>query len=350
MKTAANSGQPDSASAPVGAPRFLFVLGAPRSGTSWIQKSLSEQEGWVTVPELHYAVEVLKPVLKAWNRKAAKLERSLEDLQHGGRQRERLIGMPVSVEFEELARALRLPLESLVERARATYGPIDVFLEKTPSNSVLVSQLSQVFPDGYMLHVIRDPRSMVRSLRSAGLGWGADWAPRSVLVCALMWRTFVAAARRGSTVAPHYLEVKYEDARVDLGAEISKVRTWLGIGEPTDSAVVGNGVNRHEILSARVATVLGSMALGEPEGFGDGSTVRAELTRAQRWLVEVVTAQLMEEYGYVVKSGSAKRLNHLIERLARPIVTRLSENRRVDFILNLHLVRPTSWVQSQLRK
>jgi len=350
METPLHSGKPDSPSAHRGAPRFLFVLGAPRSGTSWIQKSLSEQEGWVTVPELHYAVEVLKPVLNAWSRKAAKLERSLEALQRGGHQSERLIGMPVSMEFEELARALRQPLESLVERARATYGTIDVFLEKTPSNSALVPQLSQVFPDGYMLHVVRDPRSMVRSLRSAGLEWGADWAPRSVLVCALMWRTFVAAARRGSKVAPHYLEVKYEDARRDLGGEISRVRSWLGVPEPTRSAVAGNGVDRHEIVSARVARVLGSTAVGEPEGFGDGSTARAELTRAQRWLVELVTAQLMEECGYAVESGSAKRINRLLERLARPIVTRMPENRREDFSLNLHLLRPTSWVQSRLRK
>lgn len=329
-----------------GAERLVFILGAPRSGTSWIQNTLAAQAGWATVPELHYAVEVLRPILKAWHRKADKLERALADVEGTGALGSRVIGMPASLELEELIRALRAPIESLVERATAEFGPVDVFLEKTPSNSVLVPYLTEAFPDAYLLHVVRDPRTMVRSLRSASGGWGATWAPRSVIICALIWRTFVAAARRGAASSSHYFELTYEEARADLPAALVAVRTWLGQPERPSSS--NGSAGHHQVVSSRVGRTIGGSAVGEPDGFGDGSTTRRDLTGLQVWLVEAVTAKLMEDYGYAVRYASARRLNRLLEAAATPLVARLPASRREDIALNLRLLRPTAWLRSRL--
>lgn len=333
-------------------PKFLFVIGSPRSGTSWIQKSLAEQLGWVTVPELHYATEVLRPVLNAWKRRTDALERALAPLERTGRQAGRLIGMPASLEYYELVRALRSPFESLVVRASATYGPIDVFVEKTPGNSVLTSYIGQVFPEAYMLHVLRDPRTMVRSMRTAGRGeWTGGWAPRSVIVAALMWRAYVAGARRGRAHA-QYLEVKYEDARRSLPAEMARIRRWLDMdpetGEPGSFADARP--ERHEIVSSRVAEVVGAGAVGEPEGFGDGSVSRPELSSREIWLVETVTAKLMEECGYVARYPSARWVNRRVEMIASLLMARLPSSRKEDLALNLRRLRLFSWARDRVRR
>lgn len=320
------------------APKFLFVLGAPRSGTSWLQKCLAQQPGWVTVPELHYAAEVLRPVLKAWDRKTARLEEVLTTLEKTGRQPDRVIGMPASLEFDDLVRMLREPFEVLVERGSRAYGEVDVFIEKTPSNSILTSYLSQVFPDGYMLHVVRDPRAVVRSLRSASAGWGVGWAPRSVLVCALIWRSYAGGARRAADRADHYLEVRYEDAQGTLPKELSRIRDWIGASALDLQCVPLEGV-RHEVVSTRVAQSLGSGEVGEPEGFGDGSITRPELSRRQRWMVEFLTARLMAEFGYTVQSRTAKWLNRSFEAACDRLVAGVSQRRREELVLNLPLLR-----------
>lgn len=336
--------QPSSEIGP--SPRFLFIVGAPRSGTSWIQKSLSEEPGWVTVPELHYTAEVLRPALTAWNRRARALERSLEGIERTGRQEARLIGMPASLEYEELVSALREPLHALVARASALYGTVTVFIEKSPGNSVLIPYLSQVVPDAYILHVLRDPRSMVRSLRSASSGWGAGWAPRSVVVSAFIWRAYVAGARRGKSAGPRYLEVRYEEARQSLSSEVARIQSWLGV----EVARRGQSRVRQEVVSSRVRRALGATMVGEPEGFGDGSSVRPELSRLQLWLVEAVTAQLMEECGYRAHSSTAKWVNARAERMIALAAAKMSDERKEDIALNIRRLRLVSWIQEKVRR
>lgn len=345
-----NAHQPSAASRTTPSPVFLFVVGAPRSGTSWIQKSLAQQAGWITVPELHYAREVLRPVLLAWNGRAADLDETLVRLASTGHQTRRMIGMPASLEFDDLARALRAPIQSLVARASATFGRVDVLVEKTPSNSLLTPYISQIFPEAFVLHVLRDPRSMVSSLRSASsTEWGRGWAPRSVLVCALMWRAFVSGARRGRESAPRYLEVKYEDALRSLPAELANIRMWLAMPPSVDSLVDNLHKDRHEVVSARVASVLGEAAIPEPDDFGDGSRRRPELTPVQLWLVEAVTARLMEEYRYVIRYRSARWANRVLERLAAPVIVRLSASRKERIALNLRRLRLLPWLCERAR-
>lgn len=332
-------------------PAFLFIIGAPRSGTSWIQKSLAEQPGWVTVPELHYATEVLRPVLRAWTHRVRALEQALTTLERSGRQPTRLIGMPASLELDDLVRALRAPFDSLVARASATYGEVAVFVEKTPGNSVLTPYLFEVLPGAYMLHVVRDPRSMVRSLRAAsGSEWGIGWAPRSVLVAALIWRSYVAGARRANCNTMQYLEVRYEDARRSLPTEITRIRSWLGWAPPDGGTAPVEASGRHEIVSSRVAAVVGAGMVGEPEGFGDGSGTRPELAPHQLWLVEAVTARLMEECGYAVRYRTAKWANRVIEALASPVLARLPAGRKEALALNLRRLRPACWARERIRR
>lgn len=336
-------------------PKFLFIIGAPRSGTSWIQKSLAEQPGWVTVPELHYASEVLRPVLKAWSRRSRVLERSLVTMERGGHQPSRIIGMPASLEFDEIVGALRAPFDSLVRRADTCYDSVKVFIEKTPGNSVLTPYINAVFPESYVLHVLRDPRSAARSLRSASSSeWAKGWAPKSVVVCALLWRAYVAGALRARSDAGRYLEVKYEDAQRSLPEEIERIRDWIGVrssgkGSSGDRLPDGELRRSHELVSSRVARTLGSAALTEPADFGDGSRSHPELTRLQIWLVEAITARLMHECGYGARYRTATWFNRLLEELVTRTIARLPATRKEDLAMNVRRLRLFSWLGERLQ-
>lgn len=351
--------QPSSASS--ADPKFLFVIGAPRSGTSWIQKSLAQQPGWVTVPELHYASEVLRPVLKAWNRRSRVLERSLHTMERAGHQPSRIIGMPASLEFDEIVDALRAPFDFLVRRADTYYGSVQVFIEKTPGNSVLTPYIDTVFPESYILHVLRDPRSTAQSLRSASSSeWAKGWAPKSVIVCALLWRVYVAGALRARSDAARYLEVKYEDAQRSLPKEIERISGWVGVrSSDEDSAMDGTSRDRfpdrglpgsHQLVSSRVARTLGSAALTEPADFGDGSRSHPELTRLQVWLIEAITARLMHECGYGARYRTATWFNHVLEELVTRTIARLPDTRKEDLAMNIRRLRLFSWLGERLQR
>jgi Sulfotransferase family len=116
-----------------GEERLAFVVGSPRSGTSFTGSALGSQPGWVDLGEV--------PVLKA--AVPALVDRSAEEQAVAVRrilQRVRTLG---------LARGLRA-------------------VEQNPETSYVLAGALQAYPRGTALHVIRDGRDVVCSLLERG--------------------------------------------------------------------------------------------------------------------------------------------------------------------------------------
>jgi len=242
--------------------RLAFVVGSPRSGTTFTGAALGSQPGWVDlgeVPVLKRAVPTLAaaPV----DEQAAAIRRIIE--------RVRTLG---------LARGLRA-------------------VEQNPETSFLLGGVLQAYPQATAVHVIRDGRDVVCSLLERG--WlraraGADDARQrygaharfwvepdrrdefeeasEVQRAAWAWRRYVAAAR---ALPERTSELRYE-------------------------ALVANP----EAEADRVAQELDSEAEPLREAFArvhDASVGRwrRDLTSAQLAEVETETGSLLAELGYV---------------------------------------------------
>lgn len=94
-----------------------------------------------------------------------------------------------------------------------------VWAEKTPSNSRTAALFAQHFPQGRVIHLVRDPRdqALSRMRRGANLDTAA-W----------IWLTAVAAMQplRGSD---RLLEVRYEDLAQDFDAQMLRICKFLGL-------------------------------------------------------------------------------------------------------------------------
>ncbi len=138
--------------------RPVFIVAAPRSGSTLLFETLAASDQLVTVGgEAHWLVE------------------SVDELRVGapGVDSNRLGADVYSV---ELARRMHAALaEKLVDCAGRPADVLDGrrFLEKTPKNSLRIPLFNRIFPDAQFIFLWRDPRENLSSLIEA---WrSGDW-------------------------------------------------------------------------------------------------------------------------------------------------------------------------------
>jgi hypothetical protein len=242
--------------------RMVFVVGSPRSGTTFVGNSLGSQPGFVDLGEV--------PLLKAAG--------------------PRLVGLPVEEQAREVRRVVQL-----VRNLGLVHGLRGV--EQNPETSYVLEGALRAYPEAKAVHVIRDGRDVICSLLERGwLGAGragvddanqaygaharfwiepdrrqefeeASEATRA----AWAWRTYVTAAR----VAPaRTIELRYESLAADPAGEAERVARELDVDPAPLAAAFGN-------VHAR--------SIGR---------WRTELTPDQLADVEAEAGQLLAQLGY----------------------------------------------------
>ena len=290
-------------------PNLLFVLGSPRSGTSWAANLLSSSEHVATSPELHYFANYAVTIERTWDIQTQEIQRNLAPLDHGGSMRDRVTKLPSALEPADLHRWLRYPVDLLVDKARAADPDLVLFVFKTPSDSCFVPLIAELFPEAQFLHVVRNPLAVIASFRAVSRTWGKDWAPRSVILGALVWRIHVASAADALRFDPTSGgSSRYEDIRVDPEGFVRTSLERLGL--PGDAGGPERGEELHSgvLLSDLASRARRDDGIAEPEGFGDGTSTRRGVGRFRTWIVEALCGDLMTQHGYEISHPSSQRL------------------------------------------
>jgi Sulfotransferase family len=229
--------------------RLVFVVGSPRSGTTFTGGALGAQPGWVDLGEV--------PLLKA--------------------AVPRLLALPVERQAAEVRRIVeRVRTLGLVRGLRA--------VEQNPETAYVLAGALEAYPRARAVHVIRDGRDVVCSLLErgwlrAGRAGGDDaqqayggharfWveperreefeAASEARRAAWAWRRYVSAAR----AAPERtVELRYEALVGDPHGEADRVADALGAASEalrrTFSEVHGASVGRwrRDLTAEQVAEV-----------------------------------------------------------------------------------------------
>ena len=204
----------DVGSAPV------FIVGAPRSSTTLLRNMLNRHSAMAICRETGFYHYVYLR------------RRSFGDLA-SARKRERLIDAFLSSERVRRTRMnLKLLRSHLLSEGcnyRDFYSSFLLFNahahekqrwgEKTP-HPLFIETLCDWYPRARVLHLLRDPRDVVRSLL------GVPWAPDGVLANARWWlRDNLNAFRSHSR--PRYLQVRYEDLATRPEQELRRICAFL---------------------------------------------------------------------------------------------------------------------------
>jgi hypothetical protein len=281
--------------------QLVFIVGCPRSGTTWLQRLLASHPGVRTGQESDVFDLYVGPQLRAWRR-----ELDAESSGRGG------VGLACYHTEPEFIAALKRYALDLLRPMLEGLGSEQIFVEKTPSHALYMTEIAELFPSSRFVHVVRDARDTVASLLAASQGWGRGWAPRRAASAARMWVEHVRAVRDAARRLPtnQVYEVRYEALHANGPAILRGVSEWLGLDWSTEEMQAAIDANRPERARAGQGTPIPmSGAFGaqfgnvvrEPTGFirrAEAGGWRTDLTMLDRLQVWRLAHRTMDEVGY----------------------------------------------------
>jgi len=200
----------------------IFILGAARSGTTWVYDIFSAHpsvagvfESWLFTKDNGVGSWFTHA---HWPPKSSGLGRFLE--------RDQMVAMTQEVVQRIMSQAI---------------GPEHQFIvEKSPSHLYAIKLIQEIFPGARFIHVLRDGRDVCVSVRAATQSWMPDWKKTfggSMTASAKSWHDAVRRARNeGKILGDRFLEVRYEELRTDPIPNYKKMFDFCDI--PYDDAIL----------------------------------------------------------------------------------------------------------------
>lgn len=276
----------------------IFIVGPPRSGTSWLQTVLAEHETIASPPESAIFVDFLDRMYRRWQSHRAVIERVRADPS-----RENLRGLAVVLTENDMLAWLRELYRVTRMRVLAGKAGSTRLLEKTPDHARCIGTIWRVVPDALVIFLVRDPRDVTRSLLSANRERWGWWAPDTIEIATDLWLRNVRAALKHRD-DPRMLTVRYEDLRDDE-QELERISAFLGLGPPSawiKTPIAASPRQRGSLIIGGEATAFDAAAY-ELDGFSyhDRGEER-RLSRFESAYVGFRCRNEMEAFGYPLES------------------------------------------------
>lgn len=268
--------------------RPIFIVGAPRSGTSMLRFMLDRHPRIGLCDETHFFYYVYSrrrhfgDLSDVRNRRRL-VERYLEmkNIRVLDLDRDRLAGTLL-----QHATSYRLFFLILLTRYAEEEGKARIG-EKSPDHALHVETLCRWYPGCRIVHLVRDPRAVVGSLKRM------PWARNSVMANARWWRRNNEAPL-AIRHRDNYLRLRYEALVSDPEAELRRICDH--VDEPYSEAMLApDDADDHRPWTQRARREVTSDRVDRWE---------AELTEAQVALVEHVAGDTMERLGYGPAAGA----------------------------------------------
>lgn len=286
--------------------RPIFLVGYPRSGTTFLQSLLATQNGVISFPETHYYT-VLTGYLgdkKFFDEK---------DLKEISERAKRMLELDLSISLPaELSGGVgrkelllhiieQLILKKPIER-RSVRGRI---LEKTPSHAWHMEKILVDHPDAYFVHIIRHPLDSILSHR-VKLSQGtrsldhliADWE-----------RTHNAVSTFTDSSPKRIYTLKYEDLVKDRTREMRKLMEFLDMSF-TEEDLNSFGEKADELIMP--------FETWKSENKGEKKTdTQTDLSLKEKALIQFRLSKAMNVLGYEKRNTGFQMIYDLKNRIWR---------------------------------
>ncbi|WP_084961688.1 sulfotransferase family protein [Thermoactinospora rubra] len=321
--------------------RPIFVVGCPRSGTTMLQLMLHSHPRVAVAPETRF-------VLPAYQKR-----RAFGDMRRPERRRAlaEWIATDRSAKFKELG----IGKDSFIRQAEAAPGSLGSVLgtafemyaerfgkarwgDKRPSYVKHVDTLRRLFPDAQFVHLIRDGRDCVASLKEM------PWFTHSSYHAISTWAEAIDYGRRLRRTLPAdtYYELRYEDLTADPAGEMRKLCAFLG--EEFDPSVVSPKEAADEVVP------LHKVWHGNTHSEVTRARVGSWATRLEDWEIALCEEELGERLqanGYEL-SGAPKPAKEQLARLHKVMQKRHRSRTRKAMLDRLARLREPGPVAAML--
>ncbi|MEU4542546.1 sulfotransferase family protein [Nonomuraea dietziae] len=287
--------------------RPVFVIGCPRSGTTMLQLMLSSHPRLAVPPETRFLVPVYYKRRTFGDMRIADRRRALAEYIAGDR----------STKFRELGIDKEDYIRQVVEGPGSLGSVIGTTFrmysdrfgkarwgDKRPSYVKQVDMLTRLFPDAQFIHLIRDGRDCVASLKEM------PWYTLNSFHAISTWAEAIDAGKRlrRTMSEDSYYELRYEDLTDDPATELKKLCHFLE--EDYDPAMC----SPREAASHAVPVhkVWHSNTHGEVTRARVGSWAK----RLDSWeirLAEQALGDRLEDHGYELSGAPKAAKEHMLK-------------------------------------
>lgn len=279
----------------------LLIVGAERSGTTWLQRMFLSHPGVVGGQESEFFLRFTP---------------AMGSVKRGQQVNERLVGLGWYWKEEDFYEEIRQLWEETFQPLFENRRDVNLLVEKTPSHCIHMAAIKDVLPKAKFIHIIRDSRAVVASMLAASRGWGKHWAPGTAKDAAVSWWVSVSAGRKNGAAleSDEYAEVNYESLLINPIAELRRLYDFAGL--PYTETLLEQIVEANRFEKQKTSTEAAFVThfgerLVEPKGFhrkGQADSWKRDLTVIEKLVVWRYTHSLMRECGYNW-SGYAKAVN-----------------------------------------
>ena len=281
--------------------QLFFIVGAQKSGTTWLQKSLNSIEGIHCLGEGHFIDKLLMPITQTryeYNQMMQVVQQRVYD-GDGFYQ-------PIpDQEFFSLMRSWILQI--MIRNAGAPTESILALGDKTPANSFHITTLKRLFPGAQFIHILRDGRDVAVSAfrhRERILGETQETSPdlnAEVPQLLAKWAGFTRAVKKAEKVGIPIHTVRYE-AMLDNG--VASLRSCV------DHLLPDNSISDEQVQAAVDANSFQTLSGGRNPGEIDNNSVlrrgqagswRDELSSDAADRFNAEDRELLEQLGYTAQ-------------------------------------------------
>jgi hypothetical protein len=274
--------------------RPVIIGGCPRSGTTLLRTMLHAH------PEHAIPPRETRFVLESWTRRTL-----FGDLRDANNRRR----LARWIFLNKKTHANRLGLKSEEAMKRLVKGPptlgsllAECFVmfaeklgfprwgDKRPQYALRIEAVFELFPQAQFIHVVRDPRACVASLRKL------NWYGRNIVPSLEYWEASLMAveAARSQLAVDQLLEVRYEELVLEPEKTLQRVTRFLG--SASDQTTLGQMMRYHELDEKRRGRY--HVNLKRPLDPSRVSGWRESLSANEIAFIEEATGPLMKRWEY----------------------------------------------------
>ena len=259
----------------------IFVVGAPRSGTTLLRVMLDSHPRICCGPELKLLNGVAEMYQTVTNPRFGPIMESYGNT------------------FLDVQACFRAFVEGLVANFRRAEGK-SRWAEKTPQNTYFMLPLGEIFPDARFIHLLRDGRDVACSLLTM------DWVDvngrklyysETMAGAAGFWRDTVMDARRQAahpSLTGRVLEVRYESLVTETATTMRHVLAFLD--EEWDEAVLSHHMKDRQGEAGMLD--LGQEQAFKPVNQGALSRWQQDMAPLDKAAFKAEAGALLTELGY----------------------------------------------------
>lgn len=283
----------------------VFIVGAPRSGTTLLAAMLDAHSGMSCGPETHFFRRLAQIDAQAlvaaasWPDRAVDFIAAIEHTSSLGSEKKFLLNKyqlerpSITQYLAEKPPQIRHILGAVTEQHMQRLGKRR-WIEKTPDHLEYVADIRAYFPDSPIVRIVRDPRDVALSLTK--VPWGVQTVTEALL---FLRRLDENSAAFFETDANAYT-LHYEDLVADAEGTLTALCAFLGEEfepEMLDTSKTGKRINsRNAPWKDKVS---------KPVDKSRAEAWRHELTEGQNRLAEALFGDRIAAYGYALEGRFA---------------------------------------------